>query len=102
MGISGAPDIFPEKMNNQMCTLEYVRTYIDDLLIIIIGTDDNHLHKIEAVLNCLQLAKLRVTVKKPSFALYEIEYLGCVLTRDGINSNPAIGIYMRHILRIVK
>ena len=78
MGISGAPDIFQEKMSNLMRTLTYVRTYIDDLLVITMSTCDNHLDKVEAVLDRLRLAKLRVNVKKSSFALHEIEYLGYV------------------------
>ena len=88
MGISGAPDSFQEKMNNLMRTLEYVHTYSDDLLVITMGTYDNHLNKAESVLYCLRLAKLRVHVKKSSFVLYEIEYLGYVLSRDGIKPQP--------------
>ena len=78
MGITGTPDIFQKEMSNLMRTLEYVRTYIDDLLVITMSTHDDHLNKVKAVLDRLQLAKLRVNVKKSSFALYEIEYLGYV------------------------
>ena len=88
MGISGAPDIFQEKMSNLMRTPEYVRTYIDDLLTITMGTYDDHLNKVEAVLDRLRLAKLRVNVKKSSFVLYEIEYLGYVLSRKGTKPQP--------------
>ena len=38
MGISGSPDFFQEKMSDLMRTLDYVRVYIDDLLIITKGT----------------------------------------------------------------
>ena len=48
----------------------------------------DHLNKVEAVLDRLRLAKLRVNVKKSSFALYEIEYLGYVLSRDNIKPQP--------------
>ena len=34
MGLCNSPDIFQEKMNKLFDGLEYVRTYIDDLLII--------------------------------------------------------------------
>jgi hypothetical protein len=34
MGIAGSPDIFQAKMSELMIALEYVRTYLDDLLII--------------------------------------------------------------------
>ena len=51
MEIAGGPDIFQEKMSDLMRTLEYVRTYIDDLLIITIGTFDEHRTCVEEVLN---------------------------------------------------
>jgi hypothetical protein len=34
MGIAGSPDIFQAKMSELMMALEYVKTYLDDLLII--------------------------------------------------------------------
>ena len=34
MGLSNSPDIFQEKMNELFSGLEYVRAYIDDLLIL--------------------------------------------------------------------
>ena len=71
-----------------MQTLEYVRTYIDDLLIISTSTFEDHLTKVGAVLFKLKEAKLRVNVKKSGFARHEIEYLGYILSRDGIKPNP--------------
>ena len=88
MGISGAPDFFQEKMTDLMRALEYVRTYIDDLLIITKGTFDDHLSKLQVVLGRLQNAGLRINATKSSFALHEIEYLGYILTRDGIKPQP--------------
>ena len=88
MGIAGAPDIFQEKMSDLMRTLEYVRTYLDDLLCISNGTFQDHLNKVEVVLQRLQKAKLRVNLRKSQFALHEVEYLGYVLTRDGIKPHP--------------
>ena len=68
MGISGSPDFFQERMTNLMETLEYVRTNIDDLLIITNGTYDDHLQKLEEVLKRLKNAGLRVNATKSSFA----------------------------------
>ena len=67
-----------------METSEYARTYIDDLLIITNGTYDDHLQKLEEVLKRLKTAGLRINTTKSSFALHEIEYLGYILTREGI------------------
>ena len=43
---------------------------------------DDHLNKVKAVCDCLRLSKLCVNVKKSSLALYKIEYLGYILSRD--------------------
>ena len=57
-------------MTNLMSALEYVRTYIDDLLIISNGTYDDHLLKVEEVLRRLKTAGLRINATKSSFALH--------------------------------
>ena len=88
MGIAGSPDIFQEKMSSLMEELEYVRTYIDDLLVITNGTFEDHLRKVEVVLIKLKKANLRCNAPKCGFALHEIEYLGYKLTRDGIAPQP--------------
>ncbi len=46
MGIAGLPDIFQEKMSNLMATLEFIQTYLDDLLIITKGSLEDHLETI--------------------------------------------------------
>jgi hypothetical protein len=84
MGTSGLSDFFQEKVTSLMQSLEFVRTYLDNLLIILSGTYDNHLKKLEKVLTCLQLAGLCIDVNKSSFALHKIDYLGNILTRDRI------------------
>ncbi len=49
MGFAGSADIFQAEMWNLMATLEYIRTYIDDLLVITKGCHDDHLDKLEQV-----------------------------------------------------
>ena len=57
MGIAGSPDIFQEKMSDLMATLEFVRTYLDDLLIITKGSLEDHLEKLSMYsLGCKMLA----------------------------------------------
>jgi hypothetical protein len=43
MGISCSPDIFHEKMSDLMQHLDFVHTYLDDLLVISSGTLDDNL-----------------------------------------------------------
>ncbi len=64
--------------------MNFVRPYIDDLLIISSGTFEDHLDKLEQVLSRLQQAGLQVNAPKSFFAREELEYLGYWITQDGI------------------
>ncbi len=66
--------------------MEYVRAYLDDLLCISKLSLEDHLEKLEEVLRQLCDAGLKVKAEKSTFCALEIEYLGFVLTRDGIKS----------------
>ena len=51
MGLCNSPDIFQEKMSELFDGLEFVRTYIDYLLILFKeGSYQDHLEKLEKVL----------------------------------------------------
>ena len=89
MGIMNSPDIFQAIISDIMSGLEFVRAYIDDILIISNGTYKDHLAKIAQVFARLQNAGFRVNLRKSSFAIDKVEYLGFWLTRDdGIQPQP--------------
>ena len=88
MGLCNSPDIFQEKMSQLMMDLEFVRVYIDDLLIITSGSWTDHLDKLEEVLARLEKAGLKVNAKKSFFGKPELEYLGYWITRHGIQPLP--------------
>jgi len=71
MGYASA-DIFQAEMMDLMESLEYVRAYIDNLLVITRGT---HLEKLGEVLRRLREAGLKVNAAKSFFCTHEIEYL---------------------------
>jgi hypothetical protein len=85
MGIAGSPDIFQGEMLELMESLEFVRAYLDNLLCISKLSLEDHLEKLEEVLRQLCDA-LKVNAAKLTFSTLEIEYLGYILTRDGIKS----------------
>jgi hypothetical protein len=64
MGYAGSADIFQAEMMDLMESLEYVRAYIDDLLIITRGTLEDHLDKLREVLRRLHNAGLKVNAAK--------------------------------------
>ena len=88
MGIACSPDIFQAKMSELMVTLEFVRAYLGGLLCITNGSLDDHLSKLKKVLIRLKCTELKVNAAKCSFRAIETEYLGYVLTRDGIQPQP--------------
>ncbi len=49
LGLCNSPDIFQEKMGGLMTDIEYVRAYIDDLLVFSNQTWTDHLQKLEQV-----------------------------------------------------
>jgi len=59
MGIASAPDIFQHIMHDLLGDLEFVCVYIDDVLIISDGSYEDHLAKLNTVLNRLNLSKLQ-------------------------------------------
>ncbi len=54
MGLNNSPDIFQEKMSDLMIDLEFVRAYINDLLILTKGDWLDHLEKLDKVLTRLK------------------------------------------------
>ncbi len=75
IGFAGSADIFQAEMMDLMEALEYVRAYIDDLLVITRGTLEDHLDKLREVLRRLHDAGLKVNAVKSSVCTHKIEYL---------------------------
>ena len=75
-------------MANQFRHLEYVREYIDDLLVTTNGSYQQHLRDLEVVFQRLQGAGLKVNATKSLFSQQEVEYLGYLITREGIKPQP--------------
>jgi hypothetical protein len=71
-----------------MAALEYVRAYIDDLLVITKRSHDDHLGKLEQVFIQLRDDGLKINAAKSFFCAQEMEYLGYILTRGGIKPQP--------------
>ena len=88
MQLCNSPDIFQEKMNEQLNGLEYIRAYIDDLLLIKKSNFEDHLSKVKIVLKKLKAAGLKINAEKSFFARDKLDYLGLKKNRQGIMSLP--------------
>jgi hypothetical protein len=80
------PDVFQNIMSKLVQDMEYVTTYLDDLLILTNNSFKHHLLKLEMVLSRLSTAGMRVNISKSKFFAEQIEYLayGYWITRQGI------------------
>ena len=84
MGIKIAPDIFQNVMTKLTQDMEYVKAYLDDLLILTNKSFNDHLTKLEMVLARLSTAGMRINASKSKFFAEQVEYLGYWITRKGI------------------
>ena len=82
-GISSAPSIFQRFMDSVLSGLHGVASYIDD--IVVTGkTHQEHLQNLDSVLTRLERAGLRLNRTKSTFMLPNIQYLGHVISAEGI------------------
>ena len=90
MGIACAPDIFQSIMMDLLGDLDYVLVYIDDILLLQRHgeIEEDHLKKMETVLKRLNDIGFRANLRKSFFMQQEVEYLGFLLTSDGIKPQP--------------
>ena len=64
--------------------IENVFVCIDDLLILSNGTFEEHMTKVDVVLQRFKRGGLKVKPKKCKWAMTEVEYLGHWITRKGV------------------
>jgi hypothetical protein len=89
MGLAGSADIFQAEMGNlKMATLEYVRVYIDNFLVITKGSLADHLDSLKQVFIQLRNSGLKINATKSVLCVQETEYLGYILTRGRIKPQP--------------
>ena len=68
MGLCNSPDIFQEKTNKSYEGLDYVRTYIDDLLLNSNKFLEDHTKKLDKILSKLKSAGFKVHGEKSFIA----------------------------------
>ncbi len=88
MGFGISADIFQAQIMDLMASLEYVQAYMENLIIIMREILDEHLQKMETVLTRLRDARLKANAAKSLFCAHDIEYLGHIMTREGIKPQP--------------
>jgi Reverse transcriptase (RNA-dependent DNA polymerase)/RNase H-like domain found in reverse transcriptase len=88
-GLKNSPSTFQRAMNNILHGLTGTNclVYLDD--IIIMGNSlENHLNNLNVVLKRLADFNLKIQLDKCEFLKRETEFLGHVVTRNGVKTNP--------------
>ena len=87
-GLSNAPAVFQELMNIvlQGCE-EFAMAYLDDVLIFSKNPEE-HLRHIETIFERIRQHGLKLKLKKCAFFKEETEYLGFVISKDGVKPDP--------------
>ena len=88
MGVSIAPDIFQDRICRLFEEIESVRAFMDDLLVVTHGDFEDHLNELDLIMTKLHGAGLKCKIDKCFFAQPEMEYLGYIITKEGIKPNP--------------
>lgn len=87
MGVSTAPDEFQAAMDDLLGDVDYVRVYLDDILVFS-STFEEHLLHLREVFTRLQNAGPTLHPKKCKVCAAKIEYLSYQLTTEGIAAMP--------------
>ncbi len=88
MGVSCSPDIFQAKIYELLGDIEGTKAYIDDILVVKKGSFDEHLKQLDTIFQRCQKVGLKINAEKCRFGLNEIDYLGYMVTPEGVKPNP--------------
>ena len=92
-GLRNAPAVFQRLMQSVLAGLnppagpDFVSVYLDDV-IVFSRTLDDHLQHLSLVINRLSQAGLKLKPSKCHFISQEVQYLGHILTPQGMQPNP--------------
>ena len=87
MGVACSPDIFQAKIYELLGDIEGTKAYIDDILCVQKGNYDQHLEQLEEVFKRCRRVNLKLNINKCRFGCNEIDYLGYIVTPQGIRPN---------------
>ena len=88
-GLTNAPATFQKLMNDILRPIkkQFALVYLDDV-IIFSKTIEDHIKHIKYVFQLLRQEGLKIKLEKCAFLQKEVEYLGHIVTEDGIKPDP--------------
>ncbi len=85
-GLKNAPRVFQRIIQKILNGLDFVKIYLDDILIHS-KTMEDHEHHIKIVLNKLKEANVKINFDKSSFLVEEVKYLVLIISKKGIKAD---------------
>jgi predicted aspartyl protease len=82
-GVASAPAIFQKTMETVLQGIEEQLCYIDDILVSS-EDEESHLITLSQIFSCLEKHGFKLKMEKCEFLLSSIEYLGHIISSDGI------------------
>jgi hypothetical protein len=88
-GLTNAPSTFQGLMNSifKPFLRKFVLVFFDDILIFNKSWED-HVQHVNRVLQLLETEQLYVKPYKCFFGIQEVEYLGHIVSHEGVKANP--------------
>lgn len=86
-GFCNAPSMFQRAMDKIFHGLDFVVIYLDDI-IIASKNEQEHIEHMEEVFRRLNQHNIKLRLEKCQFFQTEIKYLGIIVNRNGIKSDP--------------
>jgi len=89
-GLCNAPSTFQRLMDNVLknLTWKYCLVYLDD--VIVFSKDfDSHLVRLNEILSRFEEANLKLKPSKCRFLMEKVNYLGFLISREGVSPDPA-------------
>ena len=86
-GLAQAPAYFQRLINEVLTDCNFAMGYLDDI-IIFSKTEEEHLQHLEEIFNHLRRAGLKLKLQKCSFFKKHIQYLGHLISDEGIQPLP--------------
>ena len=86
-GLAQAPAYFQRLINEVLTDCNFAMGYLDDI-IIFSKTEEEHLQHLEEIFEWLRKARLKLKLQKCSFFKKHIQYLGHLISDEGIQPLP--------------
>ena len=86
-GLAQVPAYFQRLINEVLTDCNFAMGYLDDN-IIFSKTEEEHLQHLEEIFECLRKAGLKLKLQKCSFFKKHIQYLGHLISNEGIQPLP--------------